>query len=42
MTSNRGETMGRIIRTLIKFAPIIYPIIRKYMNKRKQNKQMQQ
>ncbi len=27
--------MGRLLRTAIKYGPIAYPIIRKYMNKKK-------
>lgn len=30
--------MGRLIRTLIRFAPIIYPVIRKLINKRRRKK----
>ncbi|MDV2684643.1 hypothetical protein RYX56_09690 [Alkalihalophilus lindianensis] len=30
--------MGRFIGRLIKWAPIIYPIVRKFLNKRKQQK----
>ena len=30
--------MGRLIKRLIKYGPIIYPIIRKLMNERKKKK----
>ncbi|MCC2252471.1 hypothetical protein JUJ52_21295 [Virgibacillus sp. AGTR] len=30
--------MKKLIRKLIKYGPIIYPVIRKYMNKRKTKK----
>ena len=30
--------MGKLIRNVIKFGPIIYPIVRKFMNKRKAKK----
>lgn len=30
--------MSRLIRRLIKYGPIIYPIIKKLMNKRKQKR----
>lgn len=30
--------MGRLIRNAIKFGPIIYPFIKKFMNKRKAKK----
>lgn len=35
----RGEIMGRLIRMLIRFAPIIYPAVRKFMKNRKRKKQ---
>ncbi|CDQ40843.1 hypothetical protein M948_17680 [Virgibacillus sp. CM-4] len=30
--------MKRLIRKLIKYGPIIYPVIKKYLNKRKSKK----
>jgi len=34
----RGEVMRRLIRMLIRYGPIIYPVIRRYMKKRKQRR----
>ncbi|WP_139344962.1 hypothetical protein [Virgibacillus pantothenticus] len=33
-----GISMKKLIRKLIKYGPVIYPIIKKYLNKRKAKK----
>nr|WP_223280460.1 hypothetical protein [Virgibacillus halodenitrificans] len=30
--------MGRLIKRLIRYGPVIYPIVRKFLNKRKNSK----
>ncbi|NBJ69853.1 MULTISPECIES: hypothetical protein [Clostridia] len=33
-----GISMKKLIRQLIKYGPVIYPVIKKYLNKRKAKK----